>query len=460
MEWAIFLGFTFACIAWMGTTIRIVMHKRLDLVDWLVGTMGAFYGIGYAFIIWSTYSGMNSYWSRWIISYSTYFWAPPILSLIAVISVWTGAALARGSRKQFRESAELTLRDLVGIKRLAWGLLFLGIFFYYLYAMAYGGFVGLLHYSDLIRSGSFDVIGIENPFSFMQRLGGLAFFSSFLFYALILGKSMKGYSRLICFLGLAISVCFSFYVLYSWMGRVGIFTYFSVFPLAYMYHKNSHGYSIAIKLPMLVSVIAVGLPVLSSWMTPGKASNDVIEFYAKGLSFPAVSLFSAIDNNHFRFFFDLVVAPLYMLPSRIWSGLLGIVPASGINTELIFGYQKGEGGVTGSVPTDMITFGYMQMDVVGVVITGILVGAGLVWLERFMLRIPGGELRSVLYAYSALMVATLTVLYADPLNIIQRNIHFIIGTAALFILISRKRVTRGSMLRSVENKDIEGKYDG
>lgn len=457
MEWEILLGFTLTWVAWLGTFFRMAMHRRLDLVDWFVGTMGAFNGIGYAFVVWAAHSGINPYWAPWIIPYSTYYWLPPILSLIAVSSVWMGAALARGSRKPFREHADLTTRDIVRINRLAWGFLFASIFCYYLYAKPYGGFVGLLNYSGLIRSGMFDVIGINNPFSFMQRLGGLAFFSSFLFYALVLEWRLKGYSRFICLLGLTSSVGFSLYVLYSWLGRIAIVMYISVFPLAYIYRQSLQSYRIVIKLSLLALAIAIGLPVLSLLMTPGKASTSVIEFYARELSFPAVSLFSAIENNHFRFFFDLVVAPLYMLPSRVWSGVFGLVTASEINTEMILGYRKGEGGVTGGVPVDMITFGYMQMGVAGVAIIGIIVGAGLVWLEKLILWMPWRGLRSVLYAYCALMVSTLTVLYADPHHIIQRNIHFIIGTVALFVLISLKHVRSGSAQGSVENKGVGGK---
>lgn len=444
MDWAILLGFAFTWVAWLGTIFRIMVRKRLDLVDWFVGTLGGFNGVGYAFIIWATQAGINPHWERWILPYSRYYWLPPILSLIAAGGVWMGATLAGASWRSREEHAELTPRAVVEIRRFAWVFLFAGIFCYYLYTMAYGGFAEMLNYSALIRSGMFDAIGIDNPLSFLKRFGGFAFFSSLLFYALVLEDRPKGHLRIICLLGLVTSIGFSLYVLYSWLSRVAIAMYLSAFPLAYVYHRSHQSHMIIFRLTPLVLAIAIGLPFLSLWMTPGKSSTSIIEFYARELSFPIISLFSAIENDRFRFFFDLAVAPIYMLPSRIWSGVFGLDVVSNINTETILGYVKGEGGVTGTIPVDMVTFGYMQMGAFGVAIIGFCIGAGLVWLEKLIQWMPGKGLRSVLYAYSALMVSTLTVLYADPQHILYRNFHFIIGTLALATLVSWKRLRRES----------------
>jgi hypothetical protein len=444
VESAILLGIAFASIAWIGTIFRIAMNKRLDLVDWFVGAMGAFNGIGYAFVIWATHAGMNPFWAQRILPYDSYYWIPPALSLIAAGSVWMGAMLAGGSRKTSRESADLTPNALARIQRLAWGFLFAGIFCYYLYTKAYGGFFGLLDYSALIRSAQFDMIGIDNKWSFLGKLGSLVFFSSFLFYSVLLEGRLKDCSRFIFLLGSTISVGFSLYVLYSWLARVQLIMYISVFPLAYIYYKSRNRYSMAPKLSFIFLIIAIALPVLSLWMTPGKASTSIIEFYARELSFPTVSILSTIESHSFRFFFDIVVAPIYVLPSKIWSGLLGVVTANEINTEMILGYRKGEGGVTGTIPVDFITFGYMQMGLIGVTIIGIVAGVGLVWLERLLLRIPGRGLHSVLYAYCVFMIGILTILYSDPVNIIQRNIHFIIGIGVIFALFSWKHIIRRS----------------
>lgn len=444
MESAILLGFAFASIAWTGTIFRIRMNKRLDLVDWFVGAMGAFNGIGYALVIWATHAGMNPLWAQWILPYNSYYWIPPALSLIATGSVWMGATLAGGSRKKSGESADLTPNALAWIKRLAWGFLFAGIFCYYLYTKAYGGFFELLDYSALIRSGQFDMIGIDNTWSFLGKLGSLAFFSSFLFYSMLLEGRLKNRSYFICLFGLIISVGFSLYVLYSWLARVHLIMYILVFPLSHVYYKNRNRYSMVPKLSLIFLTMAIALPVLSLLITPGKSSTSIIEFYVRELSFPTVSILSTIEIHGFRFFYDIVVAPLYMLPSKIWSGFLGVVTASDINTEIIYGYRKGEGGVTGGIPTDFITFAYMQMGLIGVTITGIVVGFGLVWLERLLLRIPGRGLHSVLYAYCVLMIVILTILYSDPYHIIQRNIHFIIGIFSIFALFSWKHIIRKS----------------
>lgn len=453
MIWWILLSITLTGVAWLGTLFRIRVRKRLDLVDWFVGTMGAINGVGYAFVIWATHSGRNPYWASWILPYNEYYWLFPILSLIAVMGVWLSATVAGSLRTNLLtiKHADLSPKSLSRIEKLAWVLLLLGILSYWQYARAYGGFIALLNYSNLIRSGLFDVIGIDNPWSFLQRLGGLVFFSSFLFYALVIERQLKNRTQILNALGLVISLCFSLYVLYSWLGRVAIIAYLAVFPLSYIYYRHFRGHfrihRMSVRLFFLILTIAIALPLLSLWMTPGKSSRDIFEFYARELSFPTVSFLSAIESDEFRFCRDLLVAPLYVLPQRIWSGVIGYDTASDINTVRIYGYRKGEGGVTGGIPTDMVTFSYMQLGVVGVALMGILLGAALVWLEKLILQAPTTGLRAVFYAYCALMLSALTVLYADPQHIIRRNIHFIVGIFTLFVFAPRRHVRRGAARR-------------
>ena len=48
-------------------------------------------------------------------------------------------------------------------------------------------------------------------------------------------------------------------------------------------------------------------------------------------------------------FKDIAIAPLYLLPQRIWSQKLNIESASSFNTFVFSGARKGVAGVTGEV---------------------------------------------------------------------------------------------------------------
>lgn len=426
-------------IAWAGTVFRLLVHRRPDLVDWFVGSMGALNGLGYLFVLWATESGLNPYWARWIVPHAADYWLFPTLSLIAVIGVWLGAAAARASgARPLHDPTRLTARTSSRVARLAWALLLLAVLCYFLYARAYGGFAGLLKYSSMIRAGLFEQIGVDNPWSFLQRLGGLAFFASFLFTALLLEGVRRRANMLPRLLGLVMSVCFSLYVLYSWKARVSLVFYVAVFPLTYVYHRRPRAYRLLGGIIVVVMLVGLALYSVTFMFSPGGAPRTIAEFYARELSFPAASFLSAIQADGFRFFSDLAVAPLFLLPERIWSGVLGISTASYINTQRIYGYPKGQGGVTGGIPTDMITFSFMQGGVAGIAILSLLWGVALVWLQRLMERLPGRGLPLVLEVYAGFMVSAASVLYADPRIVIQRNIHLFIGMCALLLLVPRR----------------------
>ena len=67
----------------------------------------------------------------------------------------------------------------------AWLLLVVAFVAQWLYALEYGGFLSLLEYSRIIRAG---ICPTETRFSFLRPFGGVAFFSSFVFFGLALSR--------------------------------------------------------------------------------------------------------------------------------------------------------------------------------------------------------------------------------------------------------------------------------
>ncbi|WP_208102923.1 hypothetical protein, partial [Escherichia coli] len=66
------------------------------------------------------------------------------------------------------------------------------------------------------------------------------------------------------------------------------------------------------------------------------------------------------------------LSPLYLLPSSLTSEWL--IGAEVRNTIIVMGSAKGVGGNTAGIPTDMITFGFMQLHILGVFFYSIIIG--------------------------------------------------------------------------------------
>jgi hypothetical protein len=444
---SLFLAVFFMIIAWAGVLVRLVLRKRLDLIDWFVGALGFTNGACYIVVLIATYQGLNTTrWGKALLSFESSFWLVPVLGLIGIIGAWLGGFLWPIGSKNFPlfkivSSGTLDIKEQF-IEKMAWIFLLLAFICYYQYTRAYGGFFQLLNYSSLIRSGLFDLIGVQNRWSFLKPFGGFAFFSSFLFFALILKNCIN--RRFIKGLGLVLSFLFSIYVLYSWRGRVGFVKYLSVFSLGYIFCRFGYGYKSLVRISLIIMLLIFILSPLSFLMTPGKASDNLASFYAKELSYPFASLFSAVDKSEYRYGRDVFHAPLYFMPERIWGPMLNLDTASTINTERIMGARKGEDGVTGSIPVDFITFWYMQLGIYGVAIGSFLWGILLRWVDGIICNVNSKELRALFYAHIVLSFAMQTSLYADPRHIITRNFYFLCG---FFMLMAHSLIRKNIFYR-------------
>jgi hypothetical protein len=431
-------GVLFALITYAVLYIRIYNKKKLELIDWFMLSLATFNGLGFSFVFWATNNGMNSsFWNQYISMYDNqtavmYLLSSIILSLSTAFG-WKIFKSLKPSKliNEKNMSGAYTIRIIKKVKLVAWIMLILGVFSYALYANAYGGFLGLLNYSIAIRSG---IMSINNPFSFLQRFGSFAFFSSFIFFGLIIDKTIDKKHIKRCFWGFILSLSFSIYVLYSWAGRVGALIYLATFMLGYLLHN----YKTVTKLIRKLIILGVSLPLvllgIDSLLSRSSSSIGITELFAKELSFPLASYVVQFGQDNYRFFKDIVVAPLFLLPQRIWSVMLNIEVASSYNTFVFFGARKGEAGVTGSIPVDMLTFANMQASIFGVVVVGLLWGALIYYLEIFVRKINPIGVRKVIYSNMILNIALLTVLYGDPQHIVIRNFAMIIGLILMTVV--------------------------
>ena len=441
----IFVGGVFlAILTYFALCIRMYNNKRLQMIDWFLLSLATFTGLGFAFIYITTSRGLNSlFWQQYINMYDNSTAIIYLLSsvLLGLSSLFGWIFIKSVKNRNAIEKLKYNLNDIKfnryikKIRHLAWILLIIAITSYALYSNVYGGFIGLLNHSIAIRSGT---VTIYNPFSFLRNFGSFSFFSSFIFFGLLIDKSVDKRNRKCCLLGYIMALGFSIYVLYSLAGRVSALIFITTFILGYILYNYKSIVKLIKGLALLAIILPASLIGIDRILGRSNQSIGMIKLFVKELSFPFASYIVQFGQHNYRLFKDVFVAPLFILPQRIWSGILNIEVASSYNTYIFYGARKGEAGVTGSIPVDMLTFANMQASVIGVVIVGLLWGGLLYFLENLCGRIPLNGVRQLIYANLVLNVALLSVLYGDPQHIVIRNFAMIIGITSLMIYLKCK----------------------
>lgn len=428
-------------VAWGGSVFRIKQYKWFKLVDFFVLSLGTFNGIGYLFVLWATENGMNTpVWGSWIQKLRGIEWLFPTLSLISVLSVWAGDAAGNAlwSRNKIRkqlylqQGQELTLPNWV-----PWAFLITGVITYWLYAHAYGGFARLLVYSKFIRTGRFDLIGIENPLSFLMPFGGFGLFALLLFTIQLL-KTQSLRARIVSLCGFITTGIFSVYFLITWLGRALILTTFATIILGvWLYRSRFNIRAVTFNLILLFAIIMTSMPIITSLLTPGKKASYIVTQYATDFSYFVAGFSAVVNTKETRGMRDMVWWPLYFLPSRLRMQL-GIDTASTQITRIVMGAPKGERGVMGEVPADFVTFGLLEGGILGIVIWSFLWGVMMNRLEQWLLglRLPGFQ--EMLYSYAAIRIAAMAPLGSEPEIIIKSNLAYIIGCVMITLLRSQR----------------------
>ncbi|WP_102264476.1 hypothetical protein [Mesobacillus jeotgali] len=443
---AVLGGLCFASVVYLGVYFRLIKNKRLELLDWFLISMATFNGLGFGFVMFFTHGGRNSYiHNHLIMNFDSVLTISYILlSITLLLSVLFGWYIAIGMKNTTKKRTKTHLYSNSDYYKklliVAWIMLFVSVISYGLFTRAYGGFIDYLAFSSARRSGVFVV---ANPFSFLQRFGSFSFFSSFVFFAYLIDKNNKTQKKLSIFVGFILSLCFSLYVLYSWEGRVGFVFYIATFFLGYILYSYKSTLAFVRKLSIF-SIFSVFLLIfIDAFLGRSGGSLGIVALFTKELSFPFSSFYSIFHSSQYRWFFDVLTAPLLILPMRIWAGMLNIDTASSFNTFLLLGARKGEAGVYGETPVDLLSFVYLQGNVLGVIIIGLMGGIGLYIIHRLVNKVPINSFRSIISANVILYVAIMTVLYGDPHHILVRNFDLIVGFTILAFLLkfrNKKRI--------------------
>jgi len=424
----------------VATCVAFVLYHstrlgRLTLLDWALICIAGVYGVGWVFVALVTENGNNSTWEHWLLPFKNLYPFHSFASILLAFSIVVGWFFVSTLRFFSRKCSSRTPRSTeFRLILVMWLLLFIAVFVQWIYSRAYGGFLGVIEYSSLIRSSSFETVP-TNSFSFLSPFGGLALFSSFGFFGLLLGIKR----RLNTYVGLVLSSVFSVYMLYSWLGRIGFLVYLLSFILGLILYRRPRPLKLILLGLLVMLSILFGAYYVSLWFEI-KAADDFHSFLAREISFPFVSFFAQLDlgEHLFRGFKDFIVAPMHFFPSSLLPEWVGDV--SGVNTVVILGALKGEGGVTGGIPVDLLTLGLMQASFFGVAVVGAMFGMLLYFVQSMLDEIPHAGVRAVFEAYIILKIAVLGVFYAQPSLFVSGNFALFVTVGLIFIFLNGPRV--------------------
>jgi len=394
----------------------IERSKKFEAIHLTILAMGIVYGL---FFPLSIHGANNGYFDEghFILNARDDFLIYPFVSVLAVISVYFGWRTA--SSKKLGE--RFSIFRGVSQKRLIFWLyvmLLLGILTQYLYVIDYGGFIAYLELSVILRSGLIDVAD-KSRFSFLLPFGGFAVVAFYGFFGLFLTERRS----LSLVLGLLVSFVCAAYVVFASAGRVVIISSLAIIILAIFLANKINRRSIFIAAILGAPVVLLVFFIISNALNL-KGADDFGIYLARETSYIFISFFAQLEKgNNFQLFQELFLAPAYLLPQSMTNTWLD--SATDINTRLIYGANKGEFGITGSVPVDLLTFGIMQFHVFGVLIYAFTFGYILRLLSWVASSFSQGGVAASYLAYIFIRIAAFGVFYSYPKHILHGSFAFI-----------------------------------
>lgn len=410
--------------------------RKISFLGWSVFFYGLIYGISAPLIVASirdspeSFVGSNFVFDN--VGALSWHVVAAILSVGGVIVGWGIASAMRRTRSVRARPLFTGLNSPDSFGRVFWLMVIVGFTAQVLYAIDYGGLSGVIDYSRLVRSHMLEE-SERSRFSFLKPVAGFSMLACFGFLGLILSRVRK-FSVI---LGFGLSLAFSLYLLYTWQGRLGAVTFIAIIFLAIVLIRDIHPGTLILSFFGL-AFAGMYLVYMVSEIWDLKTSESFSQFYARELSFIFSGFWAEVSqsNNTFRLFYDVAVLPLHLLPSSLTLGWVEDVTS--VHTAVMFGAPKGEHGVTSGMPLDIITMGYLQMDVLGIFVYGVLFGILLRILQTMVDHVELPGIHAALTAYIALKICAFALFYAQPSHIIGNNFPLIVTLIFLaFIRMSR-----------------------
>lgn len=322
------------------------------------------------------------------------------------------------------------------IRKIAYSTLGIGVISVIIYIFAFGGLSNALNLSEILRQhySSLADYGKSEVYSYFLVLSGILTITPILFYYLW-KKDKKG----IYFVFLVFSFIFTGIYLLLNSGKSAVLRLAIIFFFLFLEEKD-----IKHKMIAFIGVVVIGLPLMDC--LDALFAKESITVALKNFSYlyclrefaiPAELTFNMgkiCSKYGYMYFKHFVLDFLNILPGLSFS-------SSFANTSE---FMRGANWMRlGGTPNDLITYGFLQLRVVGVFVVCSIWGRLSRWFDNIISAIPD-ELGRKLIGITVCMNMVSVVTCADISSTILYNLPFIITFFILFIYSKKIKVRERS----------------
>lgn len=402
-------------------------------------------------------SSSRFFWMHWVNYNDPWASVPALLiAIIGYVSIRVGWTIGHGLPFVSASAGNIG-RCLKRISNNLWlliaiTLLFVALISFLLYsARREADVLTLLRYGGALRTYQ-SVPGVaEASFTFLTyAMQGIT--ASFILLGLArCAKKSVIYWAVLCF-----SLALSLTVLVIRAGRLHLMNFGIVLAIIILQNRSSllRSVGVVIGIGVIVVIPIAGkylLGVAPNWDKP----QNLLEFLtlmAGETGFPYLSLINTLNSlTDYRIFSDVPLAIIYTVGVPLYRVFAGIPPSdlplsvAKVNTLSLIGTTA-----WGEIPVDLVTFGYFNAGVIGVVITAFLYGLLIKWMEQVFRADRNSVIYNLRVAWIVFM-ATVGLVYADPVNVFRDGLYLIFPT---FIVIMLSLLApRSSNVKSPKKRD-------
>lgn len=312
-------------------------------------------------------------------------------------------------------------------------LYFVGGLSLVVYMRIVGGFSEFLRVGVILRDhGDF----IQHPLMFLKNLTPLLCVATYMFYAFI--RDSGGVNKMINIVFFITSLIGGGLSIFHSSGRMQVFIYLITIPLAIIVHKNKIKLrTVVVSISLFLFLIIFGNQLLNlntqQSFSIDRSNMEIAGQVIQEFSFPYTNIGNVIkifpNQENFRLgVMDVLSAAVQPIPSRIIDfDFMHRDTASDFNTSL---YNK----ITGEIPVDIVTFGYMSFGLAGVVILAVLFGVFAKLIESLFFYTES-MIASIFYI-SWMVLIGFRIMYGDPEHFVYSSFRYLVAMGLIYLVVA------------------------
>lgn len=301
------------------------------------------------------------------------------------------------------------------------------------YAYSLGGLRVMIEYAAAFRGPNPPIV---SKYAFLKNVAPLVLVSSYFFFAIIQSAKERP-MRVLSVILFIVTFILSLAILFHQSGRLQLFAYLIIFPVAIMIRNNRlDGKTIFLSISLFLIVILFGKEIFHYFIHPQSVTDKIeivldkplasVNYILFEFTFPYVTLANTIKvvptDVAYRWFIDIPVSLVYMLPQRLLE-LKDLPPTvTMINVDQF----------DAPIPVDLISFSYFSMGLPGVLIVCFSYGLLLKIFDNFLPTT--GNPTIIIFRAAWIMFFAFNVMYGNPHHALVAGFPLIIGTFVLLII--------------------------